>query len=630
MSCITCGLDVTRVQCPVIVDKEKRRALIKGRRSYNPETFKVYPVKLGYFSFTAKGLHWHNVPKKAPHTADCAPKTILQAKAVFEGFKVLRRDTKADLEGLRNGPFKAQMKELEQDMRKEWLRRQEEATAAQEAAEGSDSATDGASQSAPTVPLTVRTVQEAQASSNSRSQYNTVRPVLRPNPAPVPPLRTQPPRTFRAFETSAASSVSSPSPVPVSPPAGSASTLRYQASASPAHPPVSSPLAPVTVPAVVPTPSNLAAPRSWQSNDGTAGSLVCVACRQAVHPGRCVLERGVFDVPDTFFHPVTFRPTPVTFGNFTCAPRGDDGVVAGWKDFYSVEKRGRPRLRWTVEAPAYSERLIARAVLMGHPLNVLDLDTLNSTDEHGPFYDNVRAFLESMETEYQRRGQLAEAAQLSARMQARTAGPQPEIARVRVLTAPSATQVMASSLSSRRRAQPRVVRRSLETEPVDVLSVAASAAIARCGPLPVPVPAVSTTTAAPPAHAVPTIPPSMFSLGASTAVSSSAQRPAVEQRAATPPRPIASSARVARLTRPPQAEVPTRAHATLRAPIVPPPPAPLPASPVQIQSSAPRLTSQSSSDRVADVAPAEPEPARRGLLASLYDAIFNPLGFLDL
>lgn len=133
--CITCGLSVTRGACPVVINRDLRRSLILAGPSYSKDTFEPCDVKLGYFTFGLNGRHkaqfwWHEVPYDAPYSAKCANKKILQAKAIFEGYKVVSAQTCGELQGMVDGEFKDAMNQLIRDMRKRYERNVSAARAA--------------------------------------------------------------------------------------------------------------------------------------------------------------------------------------------------------------------------------------------------------------------------------------------------------------------------------------------------------------------------------------------------------------------------------------------------------------------------------------------------------------------
>lgn len=91
--------------------------------------------------------------------------------------------------------------------------------------------------------------------------------------------------------------------------------------------------------------------------------------------------------------------------------RENDGVAAGWKQFYYVDLNGSaPRLRSTLASPERLDKLLGRAILMGYSLDSQCPEDLELMRDRGPFFTSVQAFLASMVAEYTRRWSIANAA----------------------------------------------------------------------------------------------------------------------------------------------------------------------------------------------------------------------------
>lgn len=150
-----------------------------------------------------------------------------------------------------------------------------------------------------------------------------------------------------------------------------------------------------------------------------AANSMCPVCR-AIHGVAgsrvCRLVPGLFDVPVSDFDPITFVPTPVTFGEFTYgAQPGESLPRPGWGRYYlAAGPNGWPEtilVQGSIDLKR--EREMADTVLKGFDLDHWSVEHVRSIrpGTTGPRKQEVLAFLQSMETEYARRKAAAMQAQ---------------------------------------------------------------------------------------------------------------------------------------------------------------------------------------------------------------------------
>ncbi|KZW04154.1 hypothetical protein EXIGLDRAFT_828074 [Exidia glandulosa HHB12029] len=150
-----------------------------------------------------------------------------------------------------------------------------------------------------------------------------------------------------------------------------------------------------------------------------AANSMCPVCRamHGVAGSRvCRLVPGLFDVPVSDFDPITFVPTPVTFGEFTYgAQPGESLPRPGWGRYYlAAGPNGWPEtILVQGSTDLKREREMADAVLKGFDLDHWSVEQVRSIrpGTTGPRKQEVLAFLLSMETEYARRKAAAMQAQ---------------------------------------------------------------------------------------------------------------------------------------------------------------------------------------------------------------------------